>query len=137
MNTVSLIGNLTRDPELRHTKGGTAVADLGVAVNSREKDSDGDWVDRADFFDVTVWGKTAENCAEYLEKGKKVGIVGRLRYETWENDEGQKRSKVKIVASTVEFLTPKGESGERSSGGSSVPAEEEYDLDDADDDIPF
>lgn len=123
MNIISIIGNLTADPELRHTPSGTAVADLRVAVNSREKKGE-EWVDRADFFDVTVWSKQAENCNQYLSKGKKVGITGRLRQERWQNENGDNRSRVKIVASHVEFLTPRGES--ESDGGryeSDVPAD--------------
>lgn len=106
MNVVCIVGNLTRDPELRATAGGTSVCDLSVAVNSREKDGQtGEWRDRADFFDVTVWGNQADNCAQYLEKGRGVAISGRLRQERWQNQGGENRSRVKIVAHSVQFLS--------------------------------
>jgi single-strand DNA-binding protein len=121
-----VVGNLTRDPELRHTGGGTPVCELSVAVNSREK-VNGEWQDRADFFEVTVWGNQAEACGQYLAKGRAVAVDGRLRQERWESQEGDKRSKVKIVADNVQFLG----SGEgRSEEGS-------FGSDKADDDIPF
>lgn len=98
------IGNLTRDPELRHTQGGTAVCDLRIAINGREK-VNGEWTDRADFFDVTVWGNQAEACAQYLSKGSLTGVDGHLRFEEWEDREtAAKRSRVKIVADVVQFL---------------------------------
>jgi single-strand DNA-binding protein len=113
INRVVLTGNLTRDPELRATGGGTSVCDLGIAVNSREKVG-GDWQDRADFFNVTVWGNQAENAAKYLTKGSPVAIDGRLRFESWEAD-GQKRSAVKIVAQAVQYLSTKGDGESQSS----------------------
>lgn len=111
INSVVITGNLTRDPELRHTPSGTAVCDLGVAVNEREKNSaTGEWEERPNFFNVTVWGSQGESCANYLAKGRPVAIQGRLRYESWET-EGGKRSTVKIVAQVVQFLGGKEESG--------------------------
>lgn len=106
INRVLIVGRLTRDPELRHTAGGTAVLEMSVAVNSREKDSGtGEWGDRVDYFDVTVWENQAESCAQYLAKGSQVAIDGRLRQERWKTkDTDENRSKVKIVASTVQFL---------------------------------
>jgi single-strand DNA-binding protein len=103
INRVAQVGNLTRDPELKHAKSGTAVCEFSVAVNGREK-VDGEWVDRADFFDVTVFGNQAEACAQYLQKGSQVAVDGRLRQNRWENDEGQKRSRVVIIADAVQFL---------------------------------
>lgn len=102
INAVVLIGNLTRDPELRSIPNGTSVCHLGVAVNEKYKDTE-----HVSYFDVTVWGVMGENCAKYLSKGSKVGVDGRLRQERWEKD-GQKRSAVKIVADMVQFLDPKG-----------------------------
>jgi len=102
INRVILTGNLTREPELRATPSGSSVCDLGLAVNERTKVG-GEWTDRVNFFNVVVFGKTAENCAMYLSKGSAIALDGRLRYESWEKD-GQKRSTVKVVADTVQFL---------------------------------
>lgn len=110
INRVLLVGHLTRDPELRHTAGGTAVCEFSMALNSREK-VNGEWDDRVDYFDIVVWGNQGENCAQYLAKGKLVGVDGRLRQDRWEDkDSGQKRSRVKITADAIQFLTP-GEGG--------------------------
>lgn len=115
VNVVVIVGNLTRDPELRALPSGMSVCDLGVAVNERFKNgATGQWEDRPNFFDVTVFGGQADACSKYLSKGRAVAVHGRLRWESWEKD-GQKRSKVKIVADTVQFL---GEGkGQASSGG--------------------
>jgi single-strand DNA-binding protein len=125
-NKVILMGNLTRDPELRYIPNGTAVATLRLAVNNRYRQGD-EWKDDVCFVDVTVWGKQAENCNEYLSKGSGVLVEGRLSYRTWESEEGQTRSKHEVVANTVRFL-PKGrdqepqeESSRRDSGGEDVP----------------
>jgi single-strand DNA-binding protein len=100
INTVVVSGNLTRDPEFRALPNGTPVCELGLAVNDRIKDDSGNWTDRANFFDVTVWGGMGEWANRNLRKGAGVTIEGRLRYEAWETD-GQKRSKVKIVANSI------------------------------------
>ena len=94
------------DPELRHTGGGTAVCKLRVAVNSRRKDGHtGEWVDKPNYFDVTVWGAQGENCANYLSKGRPVAVEGRLDWREWEaKDGGGKRQAVEIIANTVQFL---------------------------------
>jgi single-strand DNA-binding protein len=105
VNSVVITGNLTRDPELRSTGGGTAVCKLRVAVNSRRKDGQtGEWVDKPNYFDVTVWGAQGENCAEYLEKGRPVAIEGRLDWREWDDQSGNKRQSVEIIANTVQFL---------------------------------
>ena len=106
VNVVVITGNLTRDPELRHTGGGTAVCELRVAVNSRRKDGQtGEWVDKPNYFDVVVWGAQGENCANYLSKGRPVAVEGRLDWREWEAKEGGgKRQAVSIVANTVQFL---------------------------------
>lgn len=109
-NRVVLVGNLTRDVELRYTPQGTAVTDVGLAVNERVKRND-QWVDEANFFDVTLWGRLAEIAGEYLSKGSSVLIEGRLKQESWEQ-EGKKRSKVKVVAEKLQML------GGRSGGSS-------------------
>lgn len=127
---VVLIGNLTRDPELRSTSGGTSVAQLSVAVNERVK-SGGEWGDRVSFFDVTVWAGQAENAAKWLSKGSPVAVDGRLTQDRWEH-EGQKRSAVKVIAENVTFL-PSGERRENA-----APADPEpMSATPSDDDIPF
>lgn len=105
INHVFVAGNLTRDPELRSTTSGKAVLSLGIAVNDSRKNQQGQWEDRPNFFDCVVFGRQAESLANLLHKGMKVTIAGKLRQTTWEKD-GQKRSKVEIVAEEVE-LPPK------------------------------
>lgn len=102
MNNVTLIGNLVRDMELKYTGGGTAIGKMSIAVNERRKQGE-EWVDQAHFFDMVLWGKRAEALAQYLLKGKKVGIQGRLQQQRWETD-GQTRSKVEIVVEDIELL---------------------------------
>jgi single-strand DNA-binding protein len=122
VNVVVITGNLTRDPELRHTGGGTAVCDLRVAVNSRRKDQSGNWVDKANYFDVTVWGAQGENCANYLSKGRPVAVEGRLDWSEWEAKDGSgKRQAVRIVANTVQFLGSRDGGGGGDGGGFSPP----------------
>lgn len=105
INVAVITGNLTRDPELRHTGSGTAVCQLGVACNGRMK-REGEWQDKANFFDVTVFGAQGENCAQYLAKGRPVAIEGRLDWQSWEAKDGSgKRSKVIIIANSVQFLS--------------------------------
>lgn len=115
LNKVLLLGNLTRDPEVRYTPKGTAVGDLGIAVNRRVSDGNGNWSDEVTFVDVTVWGTNAENAQKFLTKGRGVFIEGRLQMDTWEDKQsGQKRSKLKVVAEVLQFL-PDGK--ERAGGG--------------------
>lgn len=129
MNQVQLIGRLTRDPELRYTTDGTPVGDFGLAVDRPLKD------DEADFFEIVVWRKLAETVANYLTKGRKVAVSGRLAQDRWEKD-GQKRSMVKVVAHGVEFLdAPKGEEGGQEGEGNAPKAEPVPPPDD--DDVPF
>jgi len=117
LNKVMLIGNLTRDPEVRYTPKGTAVGDLGMAVNRRVSDGAGNWSDEVTFVDVTVWGTNAENAQKYLTKGRGVFIEGRLQMDTWEDKaSGQKRSKLKVVAEVLQFL-PDGKGGAQRGGG--------------------
>ena len=104
INRVVITGNLTRDPELRSTPGGTSVCSLRVAVNSRRKDESGQWVDKPNYFDVTVWGAQGENCAQYLAKGRPVAVDGRLNWREWEEKDGAKRQSVDIIADSVQFL---------------------------------
>ena len=102
-NHVTLLGNLTRDPELKFTQGGSALCKFGLAVNQKYKKGD-EWVEDPVFVDITVWGKQAENCAEYLKKGSPVLVDGRLNFSQWETDDGQKRSKLDVTAMSVQFL---------------------------------
>ncbi len=108
LNKVFLIGNLTRDPELRFTPSGAAVANLGLAVNNRYQDNSGNWVDEPNYFTIVAWGRQAEICNEYLHKGSPVLVEGRLRWRQWETPDGQKRSVVEIVANRVQFLSKPG-----------------------------
>jgi len=113
LNKVLLMGNLTRDPEVRYTPKGTAVAELGIAVNRIYSGENGEKREEVTFVDVTVWGRTAENVGEYLKKGRPVFIEGRLQLDSWEDKQsGQKRNKLKVVADNVQFLgSPRGGSG--------------------------
>jgi single-strand DNA-binding protein len=126
INRVVITGNLTRDPELRSTGGGTSVCSLRVACNTRRKDASGEWVDKPNYFDVTVWGAQGENCANYLSKGRPVAIDGRLEWREWEAKDGSgKRQSVEIVADSVQFLGSRegGENGGRFTPQSDVPAD--------------
>ncbi len=147
INRVVLTGNLTRDPELRSTPSGTSVCGLRVACNTRRKDASGQWVDKPNFFDVTVWGAQGENCAQYLSKGRPVAIDGRLEWREWEAKDGSgKRQSVDIIADSVQFLGSRDggeENGSRFTPQSDVPADT-ADFQSApagggssDDDIPF
>ncbi len=107
LNSVLIEGNLTKDPELSYTSTGKPVVKLRIGSNRSYKKDD-EYQQEASFFDITVWGKQAENCAEYLQKGSPVFIEGRLKFEQWETD-GQKRSKLKVEAQTVQFLSNKTE----------------------------
>lgn len=113
-NKVVLVGRLTRDVELRHTSSGTPVAELGLAVNNRRRNQQGEWEDEASFINVTVWQRDAEMASERLTKGSPVMIEGRLQQDRWEQD-GQKRSKIIVVANQVVFLPTDG--GQRGGGG--------------------
>ncbi len=115
-NRVVLMGNLTRDPELRYIPSGTAVSEIGLAVNDRVKKND-QWVDEVTFVDVTLWGRTAEVANEYLSKGASILIEGRLKLDTWEKD-GQKRSKLRVVAEKMQMVGGRNESSEGRKGPS-------------------
>jgi len=149
VNVVVITGNLTKDPELRTTPNGTPVCKLRVAVNSRRKDSaSGEWVDKPNYFDVTVWGAQGENCATYLQKGRPVAVDGRLEWREWEAQDGSgKRQAVEIIANSVQFLGSRGDAPTSGNGiqaaGSDVPADtsdfegEKAGVGSGDDDIPF
>ncbi len=110
INRVVLTGNLTRDPELRALSSGTSVCSLRVACNTRRKQGD-EWVDKPNFFDVTVWGAQGENCARFLSKGRPVALDGRLEWREWQDKEGNKRQSVDIIADSVQFLGGRDDAG--------------------------
>lgn len=136
-NRVILVGNLTRDPEVRYTPNGTAVCDIGLAVNERRKSTTGEWVEEVVYVDVTLWGRTAEVAGEYLTKGSPVLIEGRLRLDTWEK-EGEKRSKLRVVADRMQMLGTRQANNTGASKGPAAgpvtPPPEDFS---AEDEVPF
>jgi single-strand DNA-binding protein len=143
VNKVILIGNLGRDPELRYTQSGQAVANFTLATTERFPGKDGERQERTEWHRVVAWGRTAELCAQYLSKGRSVYVEGRLQTREWENREGQKQRTTEVVALTVQFLGGRGEGGGASAGGPSRTASPDAPPveDDAgpppSDDIPF
>ena len=141
INRVVLVGNLTKDPELRHTPGGTPVCGLRIAVNSRRKDESGQWVDKPNYFSISVFGNQAESCTQYLSKGRPVAIDGRLEWREWQAQDGAKRESVEVVADSVQFLGSRqdGEGGQPQfvPSGAGAPAEDADFGTASDDDIPF
>ncbi|HID56954.1 TPA: single-stranded DNA-binding protein [Candidatus Poribacteria bacterium] len=130
-NKVILLGNLTRDPDVRYLPSGTAVASFGIAINRIYNDRQtGEQKKEVCFVDITAFGRTAEICGEYLHKGSPVLVEGRLRYSSWETDDGQRRSKLDVVAQNVRLLPRGVETAEE------IPAEETEEIP-AEDDIPF
>ena len=125
INRVIITGNLTRDPELRSTSSGLAVCSLRVACNTRRKDnSTGEWVDKPNYFDVTIWGRQGENAAQYLSKGRPVAIDGRLEWREFQDQQGNKRQAVEIIADNVQFLSsPEGFNGGGGGGGNGFTAQ--------------
>jgi single-strand DNA-binding protein len=129
LNRVMLAGNLTRDPQVRFLASEKAVAEFGLAINRRFKDKDGQNKEEVTFVDVETWGRTAELVGQYLTKGRACYIEGRLKFDSWEDKEGQKRSKLKVVADNVQFLDsrattdrPAGEAAEAQAGGKPAAA---------------
>jgi single-strand DNA-binding protein len=153
-NRVILLGNVTRDPELRYISSGTAVTDVGLAVNDRRKDAKtGEWIEETTFVDVTLWGRTAEIAGEYVTKGAPLMIEGRLKLDTWEKD-GKKNSRLRVVGERMQLLGGRGEgsrggkprvaAGSRAESpddGGSEPPEGDFSQGSgnggSDDDIPF
>jgi len=148
INRVIVTGNLTRDPELRALQSGMSVCSLRIACNTRRKDASGEWVDKPNYFDVTVWGAQGENCARYLSKGRPVAIDGRLEWREWTDREtGQRRQSVDIVADSVQFLGGRDDDTSSSGNGFAGPRPDDLGAADfrsapapggpVDDDIPF
>ena len=133
INRVNLSGNLTRDPELRMTKGGKQVLSFGLAVNDRMRNQQtGVWEDRPNFVDCIIFGNRAEAVAKYVSKGSKVAVEGRLRYSSWETKDGQRRSKLEVIVDEIEFMSGRGKANEEGQSGGEHPTAEVYD-----EDIPF
>lgn len=140
LNRVTLVGRLTRDPELRHLPSGSPVLEMGVAVNGRMQDDGGNWVDKPNFFDVKVYGNQAEMLSQHLAKGRRIGIDGRLDWRSWEAQDGTKRSKVDVVAQNVQFLDSR-QDGEAAAyvpaGATATSSGDDFPTSPTDDDIPF
>ena len=149
INRVVMTGNLTRDPELRSLPSGMAVCSLRIASNTRRKDgASGEWIDKANYFSVTVWGAQGENCARFLSKGRPIALDGRLEWREWQGQDGAKRESIEIIADSVQFL---GGREEGQGGGGTFTPQSDVPVDNrdfqpagapagggpADDDIPF
>ena len=117
LNRVTLVGRLTRDPELRHTAGGDPICSIRLAVSSRARDEGGNWGDRSNYFDVTVFGRQAETASTYLAKGRRIGVDGRLSWREWQAQDGSKRQSVEVIANDVFFLDSRGDGGGEGGGG--------------------
>jgi len=151
INRVVLVGNLTRDPELRTTPNGKSVCTLGLAVNEKYKNDAGEWIEKPNYFDIVVWGAQGESCAQYLSKGRQIAVDGRLSFRSWEAQDGSKRSKVEVIANTVQFLGSRQDAGASSGSSAGTPvaagapsglSPDTSDFDapsgtSSDDDIPF
>jgi single-strand DNA-binding protein len=138
LNKVLLIGNLTRPPELRYTPSGTAVADLRLAVNRNYSTQSGEKREEVCFLTVVVWGKQAESCGEYLDKGSQVFVEGRLQTRDWEGKDGQKRTSTEVVAERVQFMSrTKGAGGAPAAVPAAAPAFGGDEVQGGEDDVPF
>ena len=138
INKVILIGNLGRDPELRYTQSGQAVAHFSLATTDRFSNREGERQERTEWHRITVWGKTAENCAQYLSKGRSVYVEGRLQTREWEDKEGQKRRTTEVIAQTVQFLGGRGQgAGAPAGGGEAGRGDFREGTPPQGDDIPF
>ncbi len=130
-NKVMLIGNLTRDPEVRHTPKGTAVGDLSMAINMSYRTQDGTDKEEVCYVDIVVWGRQAETCKDYLSKGRQIFVEGRLQLDQWETQQGEKRSRLRVRADRVQFLGGGGGGGSAGSsgGGSRSSSRDQSDAD--------
>lgn len=133
LNRVFLIGRLTRDPEVKYTASNTAVCNFSIAVNHRYKDKSGEWREDASFIDCTVWGKTAETIGKHFVKGRPIFVDGRLDQQSWQNKDGEKRTKIIVVVDSFQFVDSR-------NGGNEKPVEKDQHEPNApvsDEDIPF
>jgi single-strand DNA-binding protein len=147
LNRVTLVGRLTKDPELRHTAGGDAVCTIRLAVSSRSRDESGGWGDKSNYFDVTVFGRQAETASTYLSKGRRIGVDGRLSWREWQAQDGSRRQNVEVIANDVFFLDSRGDSANGGDYAAASPAagtdlppvdrSDEQPVAVGDDDIPF
>lgn len=148
VNVITLVGRLTRDPELRHTPSGTSICSLRLAYSTSRKDAAGAWTDKSNYVDIAVWGNQGEACANNLSKGRQVCVKGRLEWREWDAQDGTKRQAHEIVADQVQFLGSKGGDGDGSGGGYSESSSSgsgggysaagaDADFQGSDDDIPF
>ncbi len=117
MNRVSLVGRLTRDPELRHTASGDPVCGMRLAVSSRARDENGNWGDRSNYFDVTVFGRQADTVSTYMTKGRRIGVDGRLSWREWQAQDGTRRQSVEVIANDIFFLDSRSDGGGGGGGG--------------------
>lgn len=137
LNRVILIGNLTADPELRYTPGGTARTRFSIAVNRQYKNASGQLQEETTFVPIVTWGSQAENCANFLSKGRSVAVEGRLRIDSFENTEGERRKVVEVVASTVQFLGGSPRTGDASSGPASMSTPDHEAEESMAEEVPF
>jgi len=138
INRVMISGNLTRDPELRSTGSGTSVLQVGVAVNDRRKNQQsGEWEEHANFVDVVFFGARAEGLSKHLSKGMKVAVEGKLRWSTWENKQGEKRSKLEVIGDDLEFMSSRDSGGGGGFGGDKPQPDAPSSSKDDDEEIPF
>ncbi|MBI5231851.1 MAG: single-stranded DNA-binding protein [Coriobacteriales bacterium] len=136
INRVVISGNLTRDPELRSTSGGMAILNMRMAVNDRRKDQQtGEWKDFPNYVDVVIFGQRGESLSRFLSKGSKVAVEGKLRWSEWENQQGDKRQKLEVIADDIEFMSSRGEGGGGGGGNYAAPAPGP--APDLDEEIPF
>jgi len=132
-----LIGNLTRDPELRYTPGGKAVCNFDIAMNRKFKGGDGQLQEETTYMRITVWGKSGENCGKYLAKGRPVFVEGRLQVRSWKTDAGETRKATDVVAHDVQFLGAKGDAPEKSGGGAAAQRDGDPDMGQKTDEYDF
>lgn len=138
INKVILSGNLTRDPELRATSGGTSVLAVPLAVNDRYRSQDGEWLDRPNYVDCEVWGKRADALAKILAKGAKVCVEGKLRWHSWEAKDGTKRSKLTVTVDKVELMSRQGAAQQPQGGSAAEVVKAAYpDAELYDEEVPF
>ena len=125
LNRVTLVGRLTRDPETRHLPSGDAICSIRLAVSSRQRDENGQWGDKPNYFDVTVFGRQAETASNYLSKGRRIGVDGRLSWREWQAQDGSRRQSVEVIANDLFFLDSRGDGGGgEASGWSGAPAQQ-------------